>query len=330
MKVIISHTDFDGVISASLLSLATKINFIRFISHNQVWLEQLTGSEIIADLPCPWKCDLWFDHHESNKKEMIERGIDINDIPGKFQLTDSCADIIYDYYKDKIEFPEYFKNLVKETNQIDSMKYDSIAQWQKKTPVKMIAWTTQLLKDEDYKNFLHYLLKLTKHIIKYSPEELIKLDFFKYRYKAFEEYKEYSLNLVKKVYYFYKKDLNKTMAIVDFTEFKKAPRMDKNFIYIFEPETDAVLLINSEFKNNVKTNNLKFSLGVNFTKSQKLKNINVAKMFEELELGGGHPKAAGGKLKCYSKNERLKMKEFIIQEIINKWHQQLKMNPVIL
>ncbi len=330
MNAIITHTDFDGVVCGALLTLATKIKFIKFVSHNQIWKELLNGNEIIADLPCPWKCKLWFDHHESNFKDMQARGVNPEEIPGKFQVADSCASIIYDYYKNEIEYPEYFSSIVQEADIIDSMNYNSVETWLEKTPIKMIASTTQMLKDEDYRSFLSYLLKITKHITKFSPDDLITLDFFVDRYKKFEEYKENTLTLIKKVYYFHKYDYKKKIAILDFTEFKRPPRMDKNFLYIFEPDADAVLLINSAFKNNVKTNDLKFSMGVNFTKSDMFKNINIASIFEELELGGGHPKVAGGVLKCYSKNEKLTMKNTIIEDILNKWTNQLQTNPSIL
>lgn len=322
MKIILTHTDFDGVVSGSLLSIATNVKFIKFLSHKQIWREQLTGEEIIADLPCPWKCGLWFDHHESNLKEMEYRNIDIEKIPGKFQMSDSCANIIYNFYKNKTTFPDYFPDVIEETNQIDSMKYDTIDEWLKKTPTKMLASTTQLLNDEDYKTFLHYLINLAKQLKIHSPDELIEHNFVKKRYTLFEEYKEKSQELIEKTYYFDKQDQSKTIALLDFSEFKTAPRIDKNLIYIFQPDTDAVLLINSEFKNNVKTNNLKFSFGVNFTKSEQLSHINVAQMFEELDIGGGHPKAAGGNISCSSKAEKIKIKEEIIQDIIKKWHQQ--------
>ncbi len=322
MGVILSHTDFDGVVSASLLSIATNIDFIRFISNKQIWLENLTGQEVISDLPCPWKCKLWFDHHESNLTEMKERGIDIKQIPGKFQIADSCAKIIYDYYKNNVNFPSYFDHLVQETNKIDAMKYTSMNDWLEENPVKILSSTVQLLNDDDYRKFIHYLLEIAKLLKKKSPEELIEHEPIKRRYTKFKNFKEESINLIKKIYYFHKNDIHKSIAILDLSEFKTAPRLDKNFIYIVEPNTDAVLLINSIFKNNTKTNDLKFSIGINFIKSHELLNINVAKIFEELDIGGGHSNTAGGLISTETKQDNLDQKEFIITEIIKKWDQQ--------
>jgi len=58
MKIILTHSDFDGVVSGALLSIATKINSIKFVSNNKIWYEKITGEEVIADLPCPWQCRL--------------------------------------------------------------------------------------------------------------------------------------------------------------------------------------------------------------------------------------------------------------------------------
>ncbi len=327
MKIILTHTDFDGVVSGTLLSIATKTNFIKFVSNQKIWRENLIGDEIIADLPCPWKCQLWFDHHASNINEMKLRGIDAEKIPGKFQLTDSCAQIIYDYFSPDNQFPPHFDDLVKQTSIIDSMKYHSIEEWLKETPVKILSNITQLFGNEQYKDFLHFLIKLSKALIKKPPEELVQSDFITQRYSQFKEYRNQSKELIKNCYCFHKNDKKKSIAILDISEFKTPQRIDKNLIYIFEPEVDAVLLINSAFKNNVKTNDLKFSFGINFTKADQLTHINLSTIFEELDIGGGHPKAAGGSLENDSKEEKLKNKELIIQEIIKKWEQQIEQNP---
>ena len=327
MKVILTHTDFDGVVCGALLSIATEIHFVKFVSNRKIWYEELLGDEIIADLPCPWKCKLWFDHHESNINEMKLRGVDPETIPGKFRIADSCAQIIYDYFSEKTEFPPYFKDVVEQTNIIDSMKYKSIAEWLEETPVKILSYTAQFLKNDDYIIFLHFLIKLSKSLTKHSPEELIQQDIMIRRHKQFKEQRDYSKELIKNNYYFHQNDKKKSIAILDLSEFKTPQRIDKNLIYMLEPDMSAVLLINSAFKNNVKTNNLKLSFGINFTKAEKLSNVNLSKIFEELNIGGGHPKAAGGSLNNDTKQDKLKNKELIIQEIIKKWHQQIEENP---
>ncbi len=327
MEMILTHTDFDGVVCGTLLSIAEEINYTKFVSTRQIWYEKLTGNEIIADLPCPWKCKLWFDHHESNINEMKLRGVMPDEIAGKFRTADSCAQVIYEYYSGKIKFPDYFKNVIDETNLIDSMKYGSIKEWLEETPVKKLSDTSQFLENEEFNDFLHYLIKLSKSLARYSPEELIQKDFFKSRYKKFKEDQEHSLKLIKQNYYFHQDDKEKSIAIIDTSEYKIHQRINKNLVYLIEPEINSVLLINSIFKDNIKTNDLKFSFGINFTKADQLKNINLSEIFEELGIGGGHPRAAGGSVNNDNKQDKLKNKKLIIKEIITKWKEQIKKNP---
>ncbi|MDD5065460.1 MAG: hypothetical protein PHF84_00290 [bacterium] len=329
MNIILTHTDFDGVISSALLSLATGIDFIKFLSNNQIWYENLTGQEVISDLPCPWKCSLWFDHHESNLKEMKERGVDTALIPGKFEIADSCARIIYEHFRESVPFPHYFEDVIRETDKIDSMKYDSLEEWLRETPVKCLSNTVQLFPDDDYRKFLHYLLDLAKLIKRHEPQKILEMENVKKRCNKFRTYKEESTKLIRDNYYFHTTDSEKKMAVLDLSEFKTPARIDKNFVYIIEPEAECVLFINAIFKNNVKTNDLKFSMGINFTRSRFLPAMNIAKIFEELELGGGHSKTAGGILHAATKLEKLEKKENILKQIVEKWYNQKKAQPVI-
>lgn len=324
--MILTHTDFDGVVSGALLSLAGKISFVRFLSNKQIWYENLTGSEIIADLPCPWKCRLWFDHHESNLKEMKERGIEPEKIPGRFQIADSCAQIIYDFYPPET-FPAYFEGVVRETSIIDSMKYSSLEEWLGETPVKLLANTVQLFPDEDYRKFLQYLLSLLKFLKTTEPEKIIAVEPVKRRLQKYATYRNDSVQIIKNCYAFHKTDTEKKIAILDLTESKSPARIDKNFFYMIDPDADGVLLINSIFKNNLKTNDLKLSMGINFMKSGRLKNLNLARIFEDLGIGGGHPKTAGGIINASSKLDRLEKKEEITEKIIRQWYMQREKDP---
>ncbi len=317
MKKIFTHTDFDGAVSAALVSIATNVDFIKFISANKIWSEQFTGDEIICDLPCPWKCKLWFDHHEANLKEMEARGVDVKKIEGEFDLQPSCARVIYNYYNNKIEFPKYFNKLIDETDIIDSMQYKSIEEWLDDSPIKYLAKTMQLIEKEDYRNFVNYMIKITKLLRKTSPDELVRDKEVQKRYHIIKEYQKNYLEIIKNALYY--KDNEKDIIIIDISDLKYAPRLDKNLAYILNPNANAILLINSIFKNNTKSNDLRFSMGINFTKPL---DINLSRIFEEIGLGGGHQKAAGGILTCSSKGEKLEKKKIYIDKIIGLWKKQ--------
>ncbi|MBN1898863.1 MAG: hypothetical protein JW827_08810 [Spirochaetes bacterium] len=322
MQLIYTHTDFDGVVSASLISLATRIDFIRFVSTARIWYEPFTGEEIVCDLPCPWNCRLWFDHHESNLNEMKSRGIDVAKLEGKFELAKSCAQIIYEYYKDTVAFPSYFPSLIEDTNMIDSMDYDSIEKWREETSSKILAATCQMLPNEDYRSFISYLIKLSKELRKTGPEKMITFSDVKHRYETLKIREDQSIEMIKNAYYFHPSDNKHELVIIDMSESKMPPRIDKNLVYLIEPQALCVLLINAQFKDNKKTNDLKFSVGINFTKKDILEKKHLASIFEKLGIGGGHKQAAGAIIKCHSKEERLNRKEKFIKEFLGMWRDQ--------
>jgi len=322
MRIIYTHTDFDGVVSASLLSIATGIDFIKFVSASRIWYERFTGEEIVCDLPCPWHCKLWFDHHETNLNEMKARGVEIDNIPGKFELSPSCAQIIFEFFHTKVKFPSYFESLIKETNKIDSMDYNSIEEWRKETPAKILATTCQFLGNEDYKKFVNYLIKLAKELRKHPPEVIIQYPEVKSRYNLTKTEEEISIQTIEKNCYFHPLDKERDIIIIDTSEYKVPPRIDKNLAYLLHPTASCVFLINSIIKNNQKTNNLKLSVGINFTKKDIIARKNLAAIFENLGIGGGHKSAAGAIIECRTKEEKLKTKEKLIERFIKMWKQQ--------
>lgn len=81
---IITHNDFDGVVSTVICSYVFKIDLIKFAGPSTISRAQITITEddIVCDLPYPLKCGLWFDHHEGNLQELHYRNIDPVSIDG--------------------------------------------------------------------------------------------------------------------------------------------------------------------------------------------------------------------------------------------------------
>jgi hypothetical protein len=107
---IVTHNDFDGIISASLCAWALKIERILFAGPLTINKSQITITErdVVCDLPFPLQCGLWFDHHEGNLQELEYRRIDPKSIPGRFDLKPSCSRVVYEYFTEQIGLPSYF------------------------------------------------------------------------------------------------------------------------------------------------------------------------------------------------------------------------------
>ena len=69
---IVTHNDFDGLVSAALCAWALKVDRIRFAGPLTITKSQMTITEkdVVCDLPYPLECGLWFDHHEGNLQDL--------------------------------------------------------------------------------------------------------------------------------------------------------------------------------------------------------------------------------------------------------------------
>src|SRR5512135_2224262 len=119
---IVTHNDFDGVVSASLCSKVLGIQKVLFAGPLAIARAQITITEkdVVCDLPYPLQCGLWFDHHEGNRQELDYRKIDVKSLPGRFDLKPSCSRVVYDYFSQGMEVPSYFLHAVDEADIIDS------------------------------------------------------------------------------------------------------------------------------------------------------------------------------------------------------------------
>jgi hypothetical protein len=111
---LVTRGDLDGLTCAVIITRKEKIDDI-FLVHPQFITDkkvEITGNDILANLPYHPACGKWFDHHqltESNEKPPAK-------FEGRFGLAPSAAQLVWEHYgKD----PEFGK-LVSETNRLDS------------------------------------------------------------------------------------------------------------------------------------------------------------------------------------------------------------------
>src|SRR5512136_2970382 len=143
---IVTHNDFDGIVSASLCSRVLKIQKVIFAGPRAITRSQITITEkdVVCDLPYPLQCGLWFDHHEGNLQELTLRKIDPQAIPGRFDLKPSCSRVVFEYLSEREDLPAYFLQTVEEADVIDSFSYSSIEDWRTETPGRVIDLTLKV------------------------------------------------------------------------------------------------------------------------------------------------------------------------------------------
>lgn len=323
-KRIVTHADLDGVISAAICSYHYGINFLLFTQPRLVSdaLISITREDIVCDLPYPLECGLWFDHHEGNAEELEFRNLKLEEIPGRFEPKDSCARVVYDYFFEQHKkMPDFFTESVAEADIIDAFNYKDIDDWRMETPGKIIDATIKV-KEESAERKWEYLRNLVRHFKMRSIKEISKMTSVRKRYRAYREEEDRMLEQIKKDISFLSQDQNHKIVILDLTHHNRRPTILKQLAYLVHPECEAVLQVGNLYQDKIKTNDLTFSmsLSLNFNKTEHSKDI--GEIMRVLNLGSGHAGAAAGTIACESKDEMLKVKDQLLNEIYNRFIQQ--------
>ncbi len=320
---IITHNDFDGVVSAALCSYVFKIDRIYFAGPGNIARADLTitKQDIVCDLPYPLECGLWFDHHEGNLQELKYRNIEINAIAGKFDLQPSCAQVIFNYFQNDRQLPEYFTPLVDETDKIDSFSYQSVAEWRTETSAKIIDATIRS-RSGDFHEKRNYLKRLVLWLRGTPVEQVAKNKEVMARYQDYLSEENEMLTIIEQNSSFLPQDSQQEIIILDFTTFNRPGYVIKNLAYLLYPQALAVLEIKNIFNHGIKSNDLSFSLSLSLNLNHEKHAKEVGEIMRELNIGDGHKGAAAGKIICASKNEMLKQKQFILDRIFEMWQKQ--------
>jgi oligoribonuclease NrnB/cAMP/cGMP phosphodiesterase (DHH superfamily) len=318
---IVTHNDFDGIVSASLCSRVLKIQKVIFagpltITHSQI---TITDKDVVCDLPYPLQCGLWFDHHEGNLQELTLRKIDAQSIPGRFDLKPSCSRVVYEYFSEREEFPSYFLKAVEEADVIDSFSYSSIEDWRKETPGRVIDLTLKVtFQSAEYQ--ASYMRNLVQQLRDRSIEEVSHLDVVQKWLKKYREEEGRMLRMIRDASYFTEQDEKKEVVVIDLTPYQRRPHLIKNLAFLVYPEALGVLEVyNLMDHQRVKSNHLGFSMSLSINGNRPDQSKNIGEIMRTLNIGDGHPGAAAGTLHCRSKQEMLKKKKELLNQIFKLW-----------
>ncbi len=320
---IVTHNDFDGIVSASICSWALKINRLLFAGPLSISQSKITITEkdVVCDLPYPLQCGLWFDHHEGNLEELHYRRIDPKSIPGRFDLKPSCSRVVYEYFLERMEIPPYFLYSVEEADVIDSFSFSSIEDWRRETPGRIIELTLKThFSSIDEQN--SYMRNLVKELTKRSIEEVSSLEFVRKRLKLYQEEEKRMIKIIKESSFFLEQDERKELVVIDLTSYQRRPHLIKNLSFLIYPGAIGVLEIYSLLDQGVKSNNIGISMSLSILGNQKCPNKNIGEIMRILNIGDGHPGAASGVVRSRSKQEMLKRKKMIIDQIFKIWSSQ--------
>lgn len=320
---IVTHTDFDGVVSAALCSLGLSCDRFVFTGPVSVSKAQVPiGSvDVVCDLPYPLECGMWFDHHPGNLEAVRLRGIDPATIPGRFDAQPSCARVVFDYFmKAGIALPAHMEGTVAEADMIDSFAYTSVEEWRRETPGKLVDMGLKARADSygDQLEFLDRLVLLVRDLplgeIARDPEVAARIE-------AFRADEEKTMRLIEGAVSFLPEDADRELIVMDFSHHNRQPRIQRNLAYLIRPDALGALTINSRFTGGRKTNGLSFTLSLSMNLTGRDHGKDAGEIMRSLDLGDGHAGAAAGAIDCASKQEMLRAKERILSEIWRMWRE---------
>jgi hypothetical protein len=323
LEKIVTHDDFDGVVSAALCSLAEKIDSFRFSTPGSI-LDSRLGigpDTIVCDLPHHPDAGLWFDHHVGNLEDYRLKGGDPEALQGAFSPEKSCARVVHDHFAGTGRFPDFLQATVREADIIDSFDYRDIEDWQRETPGKLIADSIKAafpsLRDRD-----RYLRHLIRQVRALPLEEIVSDPEVRERLAVCRIEAEKSRALIEKLAAFLPGDSGGEIILLDTTGLKHGPVLNKSLALLSHPEAPAVLEVKCLFRQKRKTNDLGFSMSLSPCVDEASSTKDIGEIMRSLNMGDGHRGAGAGRVSCRSKPEMLKRKDEILGKIFQMWRRQ--------
>jgi len=300
-----------------------KIGKILFAGPLTITRSQITITEkdVVCDLPYPLQCGLWFDHHEGNVQELEYRKIDPKSIPGRFDLKPSCSRVVYEYFSEQAELPPNFLGAVEEADMIDSFSYASIEDWRRETPGKVIDLTLKA-RFPSAEDQASYMRNLVQQLRDRTIEEVSELAFVQKQLKQYQEEEGQMLRIIQDSSYFLEQDERKEVIVIDLTQHRRRPHLIKNLGFLIYPEALGVLEVYNLTDQGVKSNHLGFSMSLSINGNRPGHTKNIGEIMRTLNIGDGHPGAAAGTARCRSKQEMLKKKKELLEQIFRNWSSQ--------
>jgi oligoribonuclease NrnB/cAMP/cGMP phosphodiesterase (DHH superfamily) len=321
---IITHNDFDGIVSASVCSRALGIQKVLFAGPLAITRSQITITEkdVVCDLPYPLQCGLWFDHHEGNLQELALRKINPKSVPGRFDLKPSCSRVVFEYFSERGDLPAYFLDAVEEADVIDSFSYSSAEDWRRETPGRVIDLTLKV-SFPSANDQASYMRNLVQQLRDRPIEEVSHLDFVQRGLKKYREEEGRMLRIIEGASYFDDQDEKKEVVVIDLTLFQRRPHVIRNLAFLIYPEALAVLEVYSLMDHQgVKSNDMGVSMSLSINGNRQDRNKNIGEIMRALNIGDGHPGAAAGTVHCKSKQEMLRKKKELLEQIFTLWSSQ--------
>lgn len=286
---VVTHTDFDGVISALLIRELFDIERVEF---TEPWMIQkrefdVRRGDVILDLPYGEGCASWFDHHKTSASNADKGVFD--------EEAKSCARVIYNHYHKEHPEIEKFKALVDSADKIDSASFskEDLEEPDACGRLSIAIKGDEKRKDDEFRLFLLNMLAFQ------SPEQVINQPIIKKRVEEkMRQLEDWKSRIDEYV------TLKRKVILVDRTDAPQdLPHGQSFWLYLLYPGHAIHLTL-----NNIKYEPKLIRIGVGENIFEKINTVDLGDLMKKYG-GGGHKAAAGCSI------ERSE-KERVVKEII--------------
>ncbi|HUU29405.1 MAG TPA: hypothetical protein VM123_16505 [archaeon] len=319
---IVTHDDFDGVVSAALAGYFLELYRFAFAGPGDIANARMstTPGDIVCDLPYPLHCGMWFDHHQANFEDAALRGIDLGTVPGLREPAPSCARVIIDYFGREYEIEDELETMVRSADRIDSFAYESIEDWRLERTENEINDAIKLKSTGTPAERRTFLRTLTLWLTEESLEDTAARPPVRERAALFRAEEKEMMALIEQHLDYL--DSGKKIILLDFSGHVRRVKVVKNLAQLLALEALAVLEVNCIFDRQLKTNDLSFSMSLTIAGTHQLVPRDLGEIMRELNIGSGHTGAASGRVNSSSKAEMLKARERTLEAILAEWNKQ--------
>jgi oligoribonuclease NrnB/cAMP/cGMP phosphodiesterase (DHH superfamily) len=240
---LLTRSDFDGSVCAALLLELGLVDGILYIHPKDLQDNKIevTGDDILANVPFVEGCGLWFDHHSSEHERVQLEG----KFRGASEPAPSAAQVIYEYYKNDETYAgklKKFEYLIKIVGVADSAQFskDDIL-----TPTGwiLLAFIADPRTGLGYKrsfrisNF-ELMKKLPEYLRSKTLEEILALPDFQERVQVYhEETSKYKALLARST------RIEGDAILIDFRGIAENPVGNRFMEYVLYPEQNISVRI---------------------------------------------------------------------------------------
>ncbi len=264
---IVTRADFDGVVCAVLLYEVEDVEGpVNWVEPNQVQkgMAEIRPGDIMANLPYDPDCELWFDHHYTNRPQ--------KPFKGAFRMAPSAARVIFEHYAGR--FKGDYRELVDQADKIDAAELTvEEVKHPENHPYILLSMTLSSADrdDEPYWNRLVHLLRSQKmDRVMGDPEVQERCQAVIERNRRYEAILKEQTRQIDHV------------AVSDFRSFADAPSGNRFLIYSLYPESVVQVRVRNDRERPEMV-----IISVGHSIFNRNCNVNVGLMLSQFG-GGGH------------------------------------------